>query len=216
MIYCIGDSHVVFFTGQELPSKDFIRIYSGGKADLDPDFKTYWIGAVLAISMGNQNHSMRKKADEIIKGIPKGSKILFSFGEIDCRAHILKHVSENTDYKTVTNNCIEKYLTFIRKVKESGYEVLLWGPPPNRKVDLAPQWAFGDVEDRNKVILYFNIKLMELCMTENIPYFTLIHKILNKKLGNINDEYYIDEIHLHPKNLKEVKGVIKDYYNGTI
>jgi hypothetical protein len=75
MIHCIGDSHVMVFTGvDEIKENN----------DSLPFFRTHWIGPRTAFNIIDKTDTISR----IIKSnVKEGDDILFCFGEIDCRAH---------------------------------------------------------------------------------------------------------------------------------
>ena len=117
-IYCIGDSHASFFSGYDRiplgwPNK-FINKFSF--------LKSYRLGPVLAYNLCNFN--TRSKGREkllyiLTHFIPLGSKVLFCFGEIDCRAHLFKQSEiQKRDIHEIIRECVDRYFSVIKDTKK--------------------------------------------------------------------------------------------------
>ena len=101
-IHAIGDSHVYFF-------------------DMEP-FVVHYIGSKTAYNLYN-----KKELWDVIKTIPKGEIVMLCLGEIDCRCHIAawSEIQERT-LEDVTKECVERYFRVILKIKEMGYDTIVW------------------------------------------------------------------------------------------
>jgi len=111
MNYVIGDSHVSIFSGQDglnLP-------------DLLPNFRTHNISARLAYNFGKNDHPVTIAVDKALKDIPVGSPVIFSFGEIDCRCHVWKHVAGNLD--AVVDDIASRYTKRLGQYMAKGFDV---------------------------------------------------------------------------------------------
>lgn len=80
-IHTFGDSHAS-------------DIHSGWK-DCD-NIKAHHIGSILCYSFGKNN---LKRCNIRRFNINDGDSVIFCFGEIDCRCHIHKHITNSRSYK---------------------------------------------------------------------------------------------------------------------
>src|SRR5215510_11271588 len=88
-IYCVGDSHVCFFSGEDKIQPAWPEIGD----DQLPWFRSYRLGPVLAYNLCRVSASNRGREnlfDVCEYHIPGGASLLLCFGEIDCRVHLQK------------------------------------------------------------------------------------------------------------------------------
>ncbi len=169
---------------------------------------THHIGPVLCYSFGKDN---LKRCDISKHNIKDGDTVIFSFGEIDCRCHIHKHISNKKTYQMIIDNIINNYIDAIKininnsniKLKNVGiYNIV----PPIQKNNTVenPEFPYiGSDDDRKLYVLYFNQELKKKCIENNWIFVDIYDKytdkngFLNKELsdGNvhINDERYLNE-----------------------
>ena len=68
------------------------------------------LGAVLCYSFGKEKLNRCNIRNFNIKD---GDTIVFYLGEIDCRCHIHKHITETTTYQDIINNIVDNYFEAI-------------------------------------------------------------------------------------------------------
>jgi hypothetical protein len=202
IIYCIGDSHISFFSGKDKIQPSWPNVSD----DHLPFFKTYHIGPALAFNLTRTSTQTkgREKLFEILnKEIPKGSLILLSFGEIDCRVHLIKHAQlKNLPVSDMVNSCLDQYFIAVKEIVSLGYEVIIYNAvtsrPRSRKFRIKSEAiyaAYGSQSDRNKTIKLFNDGARERCKNEKL-YFLETASHLADKNGNPLIWYFFDSIHL--------------------
>ena len=121
-IVVLGDSHCGFFAGNETlkllniinAPREVINFYD----DKLPQFCTVHIGQSLAYNLNRYGSTTmtREKVDLLFnqKWFNSNAKILFSFGEIDLRVHVLRQAEkQNVSYEIIVDNVIENYLQFL-------------------------------------------------------------------------------------------------------
>ena len=119
-IYCIGDSHAGFFSGYDRMQPGWPNKSTNKYSFL----KSYRLGPVLAYNLCN--FKTRSKGREkllyiLTHFVPLGSKVLFCFGEIDCRAHLLKQSEiQRRDIHDIIRECVDRYFTVIKDTKKKG------------------------------------------------------------------------------------------------
>lgn len=201
IIHCIGDSHVDFFSGQDtvqrgwpIPSNDMI-----------PFFKTYCIGPVLAYNLCKEK--ARTKGREILffilETIPHGSSILLCFGEIDCRAHLLKQcANQQRDLESIVRECTNRYFGVIQEIKAMGYRPIVWNViPSTMRTDLYSSGfpVSGTCLERNQVAMLFNQCLRILCGLAEILFISIFDKLVDESGLTRTDYYRKDGQHLSQK-----------------
>lgn len=88
-IHFIGDSHASFFSGN-----NFIQpCWPERSSDLIPRFSSYRLGAATAYSLGNPLSSTGSYhlLNQVLEHLGNThDPVIMVFGEIDCRAHLLR------------------------------------------------------------------------------------------------------------------------------
>jgi len=114
--------------------------------------------------------------------IKNGDTIVFCLGEIDCRCHIHKYISETNTYKDIIDNVVTAYFEAIalnvhhRVLKNvCVYNVV---PTIEKHNTLgSPEFPYlGTDEERKKYVLYFNKKLKEKCIENKYIFFDIYDK----------------------------------------
>jgi len=201
--HCIGDSHVSFFSGYN----QLLPLYpSKGKGKYS-DFVGYRIGAVLAYSLVKENSSQRgrEKIFELLGSFEKDEIIIFLFGEIDIRCHLLKQTNNSTkNLSNVIDECVNRYVEFLIQIRELGYSVIVMAPVPTSN-NYDPEYPyFGNMIERNNCTNLFNEDLKNKSKIFNIPYFC-INQFLIKKNLYTRSEFFFDALHLSTLTIPLVK-----------
>ncbi len=204
VIHCIGDSHVNFFTGYDSVQIDPESNMIKNKYQF---FKIYWIGPVLAynLCMENTTTKGREKLFELLEYFPAGSNLMFCFGEIDCRAHIIRQAEkQEREPEDIVKNVVDRYFSVLKEVREAGYNVIVWNVIPsapndiNSRLNMSKEYLFhGTWEERNAVTRQFNKRLKLLIKKEGDMFFLdFFDKLMNSD-GTVKTEYYCkDDIHI--------------------
>lgn len=214
IIHCIGDSHVSFFSGEDVIQP----VWPSASNDRLPRFKTYHIGATLAYNLpreGTRTRGREKLFEILSQNAPTGATVLLSFGEIDCRVHLVKQAQKNnTPIDEVVNDCLDQYFKVVADIAALGYQLIIYNAvlsrPRLRGVHRTKEDAYatyGTTEERNEAIRIFNAGAKKRCgmagvfFLENIPHLT-------DRRGLIPTWYFFDSIHLSqramPVTLREL------------
>ena len=181
MNYVIGDSHVSIFSGQDglnLP-------------DLLPNFRTHNISARLAYNFGKNDHPVTIAVDKALKDIPVGSPVIFSFGEIDCRCHVWKHVAGNLD--AVVDDIASRYTKRLGQYMAKGFDVYALLPHAIKyKPDGDIESAAGTWAQITAASKLFNWTMEKWNQDRCISLFdwTYDYEVY------LRSEYYLDDTHL--------------------
>ena len=185
MIHCIGDSHVSVFSGQD----------AVGKEDILPHFKTYRIGPHTAF-----NIIERKGFVESIirKNVEPEDLVMFCFGEIDCRIHLVRqsHV-QRRPLEDVVSECVQRYFEIFEFAKAYNVRLLAWNvPPPSLdNVDCGEFISYGTFEQRSAATVLFNAILQKLCERNDVAFISVYEELLDVD-GLPNRFFFLDNIHL--------------------
>lgn len=168
-IYCIGDSHVSFFSGEDAIQPGWPE----SAAQRLPWFRVFHIGPALAFSLSRANTTIRgrERVFEVLEqAVPPGARVLLCFGEIDCRAHILKRAAkQNLPVETVVATCLDSYFQAVREVQARGFEVIVYNAVPTRlstprKAKRDDDFvAVGSWQERNAAVRLFNSGARKRC-----------------------------------------------------
>ncbi len=193
-IYVIGDSHVRVLV-DAAP-----YIFKSSQVDIEDVFISK-----TAYAIGDE-----KYLNDAIDNIPKGSNVLLSFGEIDCRHHVPKWAKKN---KTTIEEEVIKvgYRYFdncIIPLKEK-FKVTIMGAyvcPDDHNHE-------NDYEDIYKAKFYFNSFLKGYCARWNLGYVPLFEFGLNNgydKLEIDYPHYFNDTSHLGACMIPVILDAIKN------
>jgi hypothetical protein len=168
------------------------------------------LGPVLCYSFGKD---ILNRCDIRDYNIVNGDTIVFCLGEIDCRCHIHKHITDICSYQDIINNIVDNYFEAIKinvtlsQIKLKNVCVYNVVPPIQRHNTYEnPEFPYlGTDEERKSYVLYFNKKIQEKCIENEYIFFDIYDK-------------YIDENGFLRKNLSDDIVHIRDgiYINNFI
>ena len=78
---------------------------------------------------GSSTRSREKIEKLLAKDLRPGSKLLLSFGEIDCRIHMAKAVLAGGKIKDVVEKTAAKFVKLPEAIAARGFRPVVWGPP---------------------------------------------------------------------------------------
>lgn len=202
IIYCIGDSHVSFFGGQDRIQP----VWPNRSEDFLPLFKTYHVGPALAYNLnrlGTQTQGREKIFGILTHEIPQKSSVLLSFGEIDCRVHLLKQSeTKMLPVEEMVASCLEHYFEVIDEISSLGHQVIVYNAvasrPRSRKFTMSKATdypTYGTQFERNRVIRLFNEGAKKRCTDSEILFLDTLSSIVDSA-GNPMIWYFFDNIHL--------------------
>jgi hypothetical protein len=169
-----------------------------------PNIQIHHLGPKLCFSIGRYGININDDYN-----IHNGDTVIFCFGEIDCRCHIHKHITEDTDYKQIIDIIVNNYFKQIQtavntfnNINTVIYNVV----PPTERHNTAenPLYPYlGTDDERKSYVLYFNEKLKQKCIEYNFLFFDIYNNyidsngFLDKSLsdGNVHirNEVYLKQ-----------------------
>ena len=136
-------------------------------------------------------------------GLKDSDTVVFCLGEIDCRCHIHKHITELFTYQDVINGIVDKYFQAIELTihmcpvnlkNVCVYNVVT--PIQKHNTSENPEYPFlGSDNERKNYVLYFNQKLKEKCNECHYVFFDIYEKYINKN-GFLKKELSDGSVHI--------------------
>lgn len=210
-IHAIGDSHVMLFTGQDvLPP-----VYPEKSDDKLKEFKTYRLGPVLAYNLAEAGHPSREKLFFVVGKVPKQSKVMLCFGEIDCRAHVVKQAQlQSISILKAAAKVAERYFEVVKEVAALR-ETIVWCPTPQSASTHSSNKfpTVGTNEERNQATYYFIATLNALASREGIATADIYFKLVNRWVSD--ERYFFDSAHLSQKALPLALAALAPYMSNT-
>ncbi|MCR5119049.1 MAG: SGNH/GDSL hydrolase family protein [Lachnospiraceae bacterium] len=213
----IGDSHVNFFSGNELITYEPI----GNGVNICPDrgmlpFTALHLGPCTAYNClkADSKTLFLKKLEWLKQSFLKpGAKILLSLGEIDIRVHVKKQAERGgRDMSAVMDDILANYRELIEQLENDGYRVYCWGPVASQRDDarLAPDYPrYGSETERNRATEYFNLKLAEICAGCGAGFASIFDEMMTEDYRTKNGFLSIDGVHLSQAAMPAAKEVLE-------
>ena len=143
------------------------------------------LGPLLCYSFGKEKLN---RCDIRKFNIKNGDTIIFCLGEIDCRCHIHKHITDKISYQNIINNIVDHYFEAIElnvsisKIKLKNICVFNVVPPIQKhNTSENPAYPYlGSDEERKEYTLYFNLKLKEKCVEKKYIFFDVYQHYMDE------------------------------------
>lgn len=200
-IYCVGDSHVCFFSGQDKIQPPWPEVAD----DRLPCFRSYRLGPILAYNLprvGASNRGREKLFDLCQFHMPAGSNVLLCFGEIDCRVHLQKQsLLQRRILDDVVAECVERYISVALELRNLGFNIMIYNVIPSSLFDdleCEEYPAFGSCLQRNEVTRLFNRELNRRCDKNDMLFVSTFDSLIDGT-GSTDMSYYMDKVHLSQK-----------------
>lgn len=207
--YVIGDSHTDVFSKNKFEKKRDIgcalkQWFLKANYCCAPMFITYHLGAVTAYGSFSSQSSTRckEKINYLIENgfLPKKCNVILSFGEIDCRVHILRQAElMGIPWQQVVCNVVQHYSRLICFLNNKGFNVFVYGPVGSQsdEVGFDPSYPrYGNEKIRNEITKNFTDCLIKFCSEKNIPVISILTNLVSNDLTT-NDKFYRDGVHLN-------------------
>ena len=203
VVYCIGDSHACFFSGQNTIHAE----WPGESDDRLPWFKTYRIGSSLAYNLsrcGTRTRGRERLFEVLDTKVPPSGRVLLSFGEIDCRAHLVKQSqSKGLPIASVVELCLDEYFKVVREIVARGFQVVVYNVVPSRvrtqgggaMKDANKFVTTGTWRERNHAARLFNDGARRRCKACGAGFLENFHQLVDAR-GKTIQWYFWDSIHL--------------------
>lgn len=190
-VFVIGDSHTDIFNKNKFSEKKQIYGIDEYRSILAcvgnaPNFITFHLGPCLAYTSNfkKSTYQTYRKTQFLIKSgaLPKGCRVLCSFGEIDCRVHVKKQSErQQKSVLEVIDGILDHYLMYLMMIKKHGYRVIACGPVPSQSDDVPGDDRFpkyGTEMERNEVTRLFGDMLQKRCVQNDIEFIGLFEAFI--------------------------------------
>ena len=158
------------------------------------------LGPVLCYSFGKEKLN---RCDINNLNIKDGDSIVFCLGEIDCRCHINKHITDAITYHDIINNIVDNYFEAI-KLNISNSQLKLKNiciynvVPPIQKYNTFENSEYpylGTDEERKQYTLYFNEKIKEKCIEKEYIFFDIYNNYIDEN-GYLRKDLSDGNVHI--------------------
>lgn len=199
-LFFIGDSHALSpaNTVITLEKKEY-RILSS----VIIGCKAYHLGR-------KENDEYKESVKKLLAAYPIHSKVIFGFGEIDCRPeegffHIYK--TKQDDFKHSVPLTVEHYFNFVVQIaSQYDHHLYFYGVPAPVEA-LLESLSTKDQSIVKNIVTLFNESLKTLCQQSNIQFLDT-YRATSDLTGGSNNKYHIDNYHLHPSTIKHLFEVL--------
>ncbi len=212
-IAVIGDSHVNFFSGNELLY--FVSIGHGinvSPSKNDLPFTCFHLGPCLAYTSNSKDSSnhFAEKAEYIVSNILKeNSKVVVALGEIDIRCHVYKETAKsNKSYQEVVDDILDNYFEFLTGLSQKGFEVYVWGPIASQKDECPVTEMYprvGSEIERNTATKYFTDEARRRCKDNNLTFMSIFDAMTDPDMHTKAEFLSSDMCHLSQRALPFAK-----------
>ena len=160
------------------------------------------LGPVLCYSFGKEQLNI---CDIRNFNIKDGDTIVFCLGEIDCRCHIHKYITETKTYQDIIDYIIYNYFeaidlnVYISQIKLKNVCVYNVIPPIQKRIlntckNL--EYSFlGTDEERKQYSLYFNKKIKEKCIEKEYIFFDIYNNYTDEN-GFLKKDFSDGSVHI--------------------
>jgi len=141
-------------------------------------FKSYRIGAATAYHLKNKEALIESIIDSL--SLTQQDALLFCFGEVDCRGHLLKQQKiQDKPLEEIVQICVTRLLEALSHYKKYGVNIIVWGPAATWH-DCKPYdgLSFGSHKERNHVTRLFNRFSAEKCPAYGFHFVSIFDKLL--------------------------------------
>ena len=201
-IVVIGDSHASFFGREDCVAAPF-----PAEPVVAGRFHVHNVGPGLAASLVEREsvNRTRAKALEVLVRYDPASvdAVLFCFGEIDCRFHIVRRLGleapgDPQRLRESIGVTVYRYMSFLLEVRARGFAPVAWGPVATSTGDWPPPYRWptlGSMAERNAITVLFTGMLGERCAEWDLPMASVLRSLVDADL-NTRPEWYFDGVHL--------------------
>lgn len=214
VIHVFGDSHArLSFCSEDCPEDVFIYPLTEKNGIIPHQFVIHWLGPVTMHRVGRDGLG---GLDIRNYGVKEGEIAIFSYGEIDTRAHIIKqrdlYGRELTEIVDTLTNLYCDTIVANKKLFKNIICIVSSVIPPVRGHyrDDSEQVIYGSLTDRTLVNGLLNKRLKEMCEKKNIG-FALLYESFYNADGSLNECMTRDFLHVAGKYTYLVKNALLDY-----
>jgi len=193
-IFCVGNSHVNTFSGEEILTRQFKKdIFSGQD-----------IGAAVAYNF--YEHHLERSL-EVFKELGADNSSYWSLvvGEVDCRYHLpLQADNQKRTDESVVSECVERLFKSYIFLKDKGISPIVFSIHPTttegHSMENLERPIYGSWERRNNICLLWNKCCEDLSLAKDIPFISFYQYLVDGN-NKTKMEYFLDYCHLNSKKV---------------
>lgn len=171
--------------------------------DKHPLFEVRHIGPRTAFKLRGHSNLVYTALEGIFD-----CKIVFVFGEIDCRKHIILKANEyNRHPFSLVKDTALSYVNFVYSLCKEGYNIGIFNVVPPGEVTTGCQ---GTWKERTIITRYMNDRLKTLCKSNGIEFIDIYSDLIDSN-GFRREDLISDEAHLNSKVADIFLENYKDY-----
>ena len=211
-IHCLGDSHTTAF-----------QYMSKNRAWFHTQFSFCIVKGATALGLANPKSKTNalKIFQEYICLLSKDESLLFCLGEVDCGFLIwLLAQKNNCSIEEKFELSLHNYLSFLKKIKEQGFQNILICTAPLPTILDNQDWGEvaelrrevkATLKQRTDLTREYNKRLREYCDQENYLFLDLEKDILDINTGVINDKFRYPNPLNHHLNDQEISPLLSSH-----
>ena len=214
-LWVVGDCHGEIFTHFNVfrfkrDEKTFVR-------PMRAHFKR-----CLAYSLHHEGSTM--KCREQLLGLldrlsPKSDEILLSFGEIDCRCHLVgQAIKQQRPVREIVRNCVGLYMKAVKEdVLKRGFTTYIWNVPPPQQTALNEAFLRRTpYVARKRAVVLFNRFLKQECNKIGIPFLSIFEEVTDENYDRLPGFAERHSQHLLPTCLHLIAAEMERAGIGTL
>lgn len=154
-------------------------------------------------------HKLDSREREIVNKINYmiDSKIIFVFGEIDCRVHLFKeHHKQQRPIEHLILDTAERYVMLVKRLRRRGYDIAILNVVPTGDAGNAGYKFYGSPAQRRDITTRFNAAVKELCIEHRIPFIDIYSELVDHK-GWRKKHLIKDDVHLN----SNMAGILEEH-----
>ena len=214
-VHVVGDSHAPFcfiiedsigkffkkkhvFPADLQGFESFNYVYSYDGKSIEIPFNIYWLGPRTMHRVGRDGLDGLNIKE--LFHVQENDVIVYVFGEIDVRCHIVRQAYEkNRKYEEIINKLVEDYINTIEentKYSQTFPVIFSVIPPSNAKTG-GKYKPYGSCQERARVTQEVNEKLQRACEEHNILCLNINNRY-ETRTGFLNPKFVSAAVHIAP------------------
>lgn len=195
-IYVVGDSHSLLFQS--------------------PIFQIIYIGPATAYRLGSKTstNNSNQKVKNFLNTLDKNKvhKVMFVFGEIDCRIHINKFsVKSGKNIDLCIKDTIKRYISALeclQKEYPNIVPIVFNILPPGEQGNIYNVDYYASRKKRMEITRRMNHELSAICKKRKIPFIDVFNKLITSNDERIK-KYIFDEVHYNGEILQIIINALR-------
>lgn len=205
-LVAIGDSHCKFWSGND-------GVF---EPDRIPGVVTCHVGPGLAWNLVERSAQSRsgRNVRRVLRDLAAQSYrgwAMLCFGEIDLRAHVLKHAAEN-GLGPALAQLADRYIAFVVAARRIYPRLALWGPGASQPAGVLenPELpVIGSENERNVATAMFTALLEQRARPIGVPVLSLLPLLLDDH-GLTRRELLYDGCHISQVLMPQARGLLAE------